>query len=60
MARKKPAPETEPVMVRMQPELIARIDRSRRRFDDLPSRPEVIRRVVTAWLEEVEKSDDPK
>ena len=37
-------------MVRMTPDLIARIDEARRQVDDLPSRPEMIRRMLEDWL----------
>lgn len=44
----------EPQMVRMSAELIARIDEARRRAPDLPSRPEMIRRMLTEWLDQNE------
>lgn len=56
MARPKSATPTEPVMVRMTPDLIARIDEFRRGVDDLPSRAELIRRILTDWLDEHELS----
>lgn len=56
MARPKSDNPTEPVMVRMSPELIARIDEIRRGADDLPSRAEMIRRILTEWLDKNEAS----
>lgn len=49
--RKKSETGTEPVLVRMAPELIARIDEARRGTEDLPTRPEMIRRILTEWLD---------
>jgi Arc/MetJ-type ribon-helix-helix transcriptional regulator len=42
-------------MIRMPSEMIAAIDEYRRTQPDLPSRPEVIRRVVAAWLETLQE-----
>nr|WP_299924130.1 hypothetical protein [uncultured Pelagimonas sp.] len=36
----------------MSSELVARVDDARRKSDDLPTRPEMIRRIVTAWLDQ--------
>ena len=44
----------EPQMVRMSAELIARIDEARRQAPDLPSRPEMIRRMLAEWLDQHE------
>lgn len=43
--------DTEPVMVRMMPQMIKALDEQRRMEEDLPSRPELIRRIVAEWLE---------
>lgn len=40
----------EPVMVRLQPEMAKLPDKWRRGQDDLPSRPEAIRRLVELGL----------
>lgn len=37
-------------MVRMNAEILCAIDRYRRLQEDLPSRPEVVRRVMAKWL----------
>lgn len=58
MAEKKrmgrPPADTEPVMIRMSRDMIRAIDDYRRTQEDLPTRPEVVRRVLAAWLETVE------
>lgn len=46
----RPATAGEPVMVRIQPEMAKALDDWRRRQDDLPGRPEAIRRLVEASL----------
>ena len=43
--------ETKPVMVRMTDDLIAQIDAARTKDAALPTRPEMIRRMVEDWLE---------
>ncbi|WJS85318.1 hypothetical protein [Paracoccus sp. TOH] len=59
MAEKKkmgrPVADTEPVMIRMERDMIRAIDDYRRTLDDLPTRPEVIRRVMADFLEKVAK-----
>lgn len=49
----RPVADTEPVMIRMTRDMIKAIDDYRRTQDDLPTRPEVIRRVIAEWLERV-------
>ncbi|WP_255356706.1 hypothetical protein [Thioclava sp. SK-1] len=51
MAEKKKT-ESEAVLVRMPLELIARLDDARREERDLPTRPEMVRRIVSAWLDQ--------
>ncbi|MGF6433483.1 hypothetical protein [Bradyrhizobium elkanii] len=47
----KRAPATgDPVMVRIQPEMAKALDDWRRKQDDLPGRPEAIRRLVEIGL----------
>ncbi|WP_339638343.1 ribbon-helix-helix protein, CopG family [uncultured Sulfitobacter sp.] len=50
-SRGRPNADTQPVMVRMPTELIEAIDAARRAEEDLPSRPELIRRIVGQWAE---------
>lgn len=46
----RPRTDTEPVMIRMTPQLIAAIDDRRRDEVDLPTRPEMIRRLLMISL----------
>jgi hypothetical protein len=48
--RKRPPVTGEMVGVRIQPDMAKRIDAWRRRQDDLPGRPEAIRRLVKLGL----------
>lgn len=47
----RPPEDTSPVMVRMHNDMIKEIDDLRRQMEDLPTRPEVIRRAVRAYLD---------
>ena len=47
----RPPTDSEPVMIRMQPAMIAAVDEYRRSLEDLPTRPEVIRRILADFLE---------
>lgn len=51
----RPEVDTEPVTIRMQRDMIKAIDNYRRTQEDLPSRPEVIRRVMAEFLEGLHK-----
>ena len=42
--------ETNPITVRMTDEFLLQIDEARKRQPDLPSRPEMIRRMLEDWL----------
>lgn len=46
----RPPADTAPVMVRMTPQLIQAIDNRRRDEPDLPTRPEMVRRLLMASL----------
>ena len=48
--RGRPSVDTEAVNVRMSVETLSRLDNWRRQEDDLPSRPEAIRRLVEGAL----------
>ncbi|MFG6629965.1 ribbon-helix-helix protein, CopG family [Sulfitobacter sp. 1A09368] len=48
-SRGRPKADTQPVMVRMPTELLAALDEARRVDEDLPSRPELIRRIIEDW-----------
>ncbi len=39
-------------MLRLPVEMIAALDKSRRDADDLPSRPEIVRRLIQKWIED--------
>jgi hypothetical protein len=46
----RPAVAGDPVMVRVQPDMAKQLDDWRRKQDDLPGRPEAIRRLVEIGL----------
>jgi len=46
-----PKKDTEAVMLRLPRNMVAALDERRRQADDLPSRPEMIRRILTEWLD---------
>jgi len=50
----RPPTDTEPVTIRMDREMLAAIDDFRRQQEDLPSRPEVVRRVMRDWLKKTQ------
>lgn len=52
----RPEMDTEPVTIRMSRDMIKAIDDYRRTQEDLPTRPEVIRRVIADWLESMNKT----
>ena len=47
----RPSKNTEQVTVRLLVETIEAIDTARRSENDLPSRPEMIRRMIDGWLD---------
>jgi hypothetical protein len=54
---KKRAPVTgDPVLVRVQPDMAKQLDDWRRKQDDLPGRPEAIRRLVELGLKAKSKT----
>ena len=46
----RPPRDTAPVTIRMDQGMLKAIDDYRREQEDLPSRPEVVRRVMEEWL----------
>ena len=48
----RPIADTEPVMIRMTRDMIQALDDHRRVIEDLPTRPELIRRIVAQWLDQ--------
>ncbi|MRX49474.1 hypothetical protein GI374_03230 [Paracoccus sp. S-4012] len=53
----RPVADTEPVTIRMSREMIREIDDYRRTLEDLPTRPEVIRRVMADFLKGVRRDE---
>lgn len=47
----RPKTDTKPVMIRMEPELIDDIDAYRRTLEDIPTRPEAMRRILAGFLD---------
>tara|TARA_R110002153_G_scaffold44312_5_gene124885 strand:- start:1793 stop:1966 length:174 start_codon:yes stop_codon:yes gene_type:complete len=47
----RPTVDTAPVTVRLSSATIKQIDEARRQFEDLPTRPEMIRRMIDDWLQ---------
>ena len=50
----RPKVDTEAVMVRMPREMLDQLDDIRRNQKDIPTRPEMIRRIFHEWLERQE------
>ena len=50
---KRGRPEVDSIAIntRMEMSMVRRIDEARRREEDLPNRPEMVRRMVEDWLE---------
>jgi len=48
--KKRPTVTGDPVLVRVQPDMAKELDDWRRKQDDLPGRPEAIRRLVELGL----------
>jgi len=48
----RPKVDTSPITVRAHTDVIGALDDYRRDQDDLPTRPEAIRRILTDWLRE--------
>jgi hypothetical protein len=52
----RPIKETEAVNVRLEIAMIEKLDNARRSESDLPTRPEMLRRIFKDWLEQTEKT----
>ncbi|SNR64460.1 hypothetical protein [Puniceibacterium sediminis] len=50
-SRGQPKKDTSPVMLRVDAAMLQAIDDVRRLEDDVPTRPEMIRRMIADWLE---------
>lgn len=51
-SRGRPPTDTEAVNLRLPRDMIKRLDDLRRVEPDLPTRPEMIRRILQAWIEQ--------
>lgn len=51
----RPPVDSTGVMVRIRDDLIEKLDDHRRNEADLPSRPEMIRRIISDWIENKEE-----
>lgn len=54
----RPRADTEPVNLRLPREIINRLDDYRRQLDDLPNRPEAIRRIISQFLAQQDNLSD--
>ncbi len=50
--------ETHPITVRMTDEFLLKIDEARKLQSDLPTRPEMIRRMLEDWLARNDSDQD--
>jgi Arc/MetJ-type ribon-helix-helix transcriptional regulator len=50
----RPRTDTEAITLRLSREMIQAVDDRRKLEDDLPTRPEMIRRALAQWLEGTE------
>jgi hypothetical protein len=54
----RPRKDTEALTLRVSREMIGQLDDARRQVQDLPTRPEIVRRILTAWAKgEVYKNE---
>lgn len=49
-SRKRPSQTGEPVLVRVQPELLSVLDQWRAEQRPIPTRPEAVRAILQDWL----------
>lgn len=54
----RPKTDTKPVMIRMDPEMISDIDAYRRTLEDIPTRPEALRRILAGFLDDWKAGQD--
>lgn len=47
----RPPKDTKPVTLRLEGKTLQAIDDARKEEDDLPTRPEMVRRIIAGWLE---------
>jgi metal-responsive CopG/Arc/MetJ family transcriptional regulator len=53
----RPRTDTEAITLRLSRDVIQEIDAVRRDEEDIPTRPEMIRRMLQDWLEKKGKSE---
>ncbi|SFO38441.1 Ribbon-helix-helix protein, copG family [Roseovarius lutimaris] len=53
----RPKVDTQAVMLRLHSDLVKQIDDLRREEEDLPTRPEMIRRIIDDWMEKNIKTE---
>jgi metal-responsive CopG/Arc/MetJ family transcriptional regulator len=53
----RPRTDTEAITLRLPRDIIQKIDAVRRDEEDIPTRPEMIRRMLQDWLEKKGASD---
>jgi len=46
---------SEGVLVRLPDDILSKLDEFRRSEDDIPTRPEMIRRILLSWIEQNSK-----
>ena len=46
----RPPKDTKPVTLRLEGKTLKAIDDARKEEDDLPTRPEMLRRIIAQWL----------
>ena len=51
----RPRKETEQLSLRLPVETIAALAEARKEENDLPTRPEMVRRIIAGWLEQRER-----
>lgn len=54
----RPKTDTLAVTLRLHTDMLQRIDDVRRNEADVPTRPEMIRRILAEWLEQKSKAED--
>ncbi|MEQ8899726.1 MAG: ribbon-helix-helix protein, CopG family [Roseovarius sp.] len=54
----RPKTDTKAVTLRLSNDMLEVIDSERRNQKDIPTRPEMIRRILAEWLEHKSKAED--
>tara|TARA_R110002110_G_scaffold295268_2_gene509308 strand:- start:1386 stop:1556 length:171 start_codon:yes stop_codon:yes gene_type:complete len=54
----RPKVDTKAVMLRLHSDVVQQIDDLRREEDDVPTRPEMIRRILDDWLRKNGTTDE--